>query len=238
MQAKKELIAQIKGYRIRLKDAGVNPPRFNMKGTNPRLMAHAAVLKEMLIDAGAATEKDKVGGKEVYAPEEAAAILVESTDQFQTLKQLGEEAGLKPGLISALVKRVKAKAPAVVGEVKRLNTSQMIAQLNEKISMTLEHIDPYTLAQASFRDLTIGLGILIEKQQLLSGEPTQILSLDERKNLNQMLPALIAESQRRGITIDQVDNEAIRTILPDEVPEEQLNSTARRIRPEEVENNF
>ena len=47
----------------------------------------------------------------------------------------------------------------------------------------------------------MGTAQLIEKRQLLKGEPTQIISVDERKTLNQLLPLLIVEAQRRNVEI-------------------------------------
>ena len=41
-------------------------------------------------------------------------------------------------------------------------------------------------------------GILLEKRQLLSGEPTHILSTEDRMSLNKLAPALEAEFRRRG----------------------------------------
>jgi hypothetical protein len=43
---------------------------------------------------------------------------------------------------------------------------------------------------------------MIEKRQLLRGEPTQIISDAERKKLHELLPLAIAEAQRRGLTLD------------------------------------
>ncbi len=43
---------------------------------------------------------------------------------------------------------------------------------------------------------------MVEKRQLLRGEATVIVSDLERKKLNELLPLLIAEGQRRGITIE------------------------------------
>ena len=57
------------------------------------------------------------------------------------------------------------------------------------------------MADANFRDLSMGVAQLIEKRQLLKGEPTQIVSVDERKTLNQLLPLLIQEAARRGVIV-------------------------------------
>ena len=58
------------------------------------------------------------------------------------------------------------------------------------------------MAEASARDLMLGMSALVEKRQLLRGEPTQIISDLERKRLTELLPLLSFEMQRRGITYD------------------------------------
>lgn len=45
---------------------------------------------------------------------------------------------------------------------------------------------------------------LFNIRQLLRGEPTQIVSIDDRKTLNELVPALVKAAQRRGIIIDGI----------------------------------
>jgi hypothetical protein len=65
--------------------------------------------------------------------------------------------------------------------------------------------------------LAIITGILTEKEQLLLGKPTQILSHQERKNLNELIPVLIQEARRRGIDfgISAETTDAIYTEIED-----------------------
>ena len=65
-----------------------------------------------------------------------------------------------------------------------------------------EFFDDKVMAEASARDIMLGIGVMIEKRNLLRGEPTAIISDHERKKLHELLPALIAESKRRGITVE------------------------------------
>ena len=84
----------------------------------------------------------------------------------------------------------------------------------------MTYIDDYVMADANYRDLCMGLGILVEKRQLLKGEPTQIISVDERKTLNQLLPPLIVEAQRRNVAIPgAVVEKTIETVLELSKPE-------------------
>ena len=78
-------------------------------------------------------------------------------------------------------------------------------------------------------------GILIEKKQLLAGLPTSILSIEDRRSINQMLPLLLKEANRRGITIDQTPDQPTHTMLPEIPQKAALSATARRFPDAEVE---
>ncbi len=66
----------------------------------------------------------------------------------------------------------------------------------------LHYLDDKVAGEASARDLAMGISQLVEKQQLLRGMPTAITSDLERKKMLELAPLLIAEAQRRGITIE------------------------------------
>lgn len=79
--------------------------------------------------------------------------------------------------------------------------SEHIATLKRKIAQVLEGITDEKIAKAHARDLAIVYGVLIDKMQLLEGKPTQILSVEERRDLKDLLPLLMAEAARREITL-------------------------------------
>ena len=135
-------------------------------------------------------------------PEDAAAVLDRLTDPFDKLSMVAKECGLKPSLVQAIARRMKTRYLGVTEQMRAIKTHDMIQKIDERIGHALTYIDDYVMADANFRDLSMGVGILIEKRQLLKGEPTQIISVDERKTLNQLLPLLIQEATRRGVTIE------------------------------------
>ncbi len=61
---------------------------------------------------------------------------------------------------------------------------------------------PEVVATASFRDLSSSLGILIDRRQLLKGEPTAITRFQDIRKLDELAELLNAEMQRRGKMID------------------------------------
>lgn len=226
-KSKAQLNKERKVLNKRLRAGSLKIPR-NLDPTRHGLMAHNHNLEEILIRNGLGERGDMDNAPiEVYNPEVAGEAIAMASEPFTTLKQAGEAAGLNERTVGAIIRRIRSKSPDFHEQIKTLSTQKLIASLNEKIAMVLDFIDPVVLAQASFRDLTIGLGILIEKKQLVSGDPTQIISVDERKTLYAMMPLLFNEANRRGITIEHVPDEAPRTILPSEPTRELLSKTAR-----------
>lgn len=67
---------------------------------------------------------------------------------------------------------------------------------------------------ASFKDITVAEAILIDKWLLLNDQPTQIVSYEERRKMDELLPALTAELQRRGFTATIEAKTASLTVHP------------------------
>lgn len=95
---------------------------------------------------------------------------------------------------------VRPMAPLV-----KATTKEILAKLDSITARVLDSIDDETIAKSGLRDRMIAAGVAIDKRQLLSGQPTQILSIDERKSLNALVPALLREAQRRGIAPEIID---------------------------------
>lgn len=146
-------------------------------------------------------------GTEFEKPEKTAALIDAATTPEADLK-LGKirealrEAGLPPAASEALIRRLRTKFYGAFTAVKNLKTQEILDLLGQKIHLALTYMDDKVMGEASFRDLALGTTAMIEKRNLLKGEPTQIVSDYERKKLHELLPLLIAEGQRRGVTID------------------------------------
>ncbi len=89
---------------------------------------------------------------------------------------------------------------------KPVQTKQLLDLASDRVHRILESIDQYDIDEASLRDKATAIGILVDKRQLLSGEPTQILSIQERGKLDELITVVVKEAQRRGLTIDATGN--------------------------------
>lgn len=147
---------------------------------------------------------------ELTNPELAAAAIEAGADPVsQTITAAIERfnAHLKasglPGKVSeALVRRMRVKYANAVTATRELRTNEIIEMLGNKIDMAMFYLDDKVLAEASARDIMLGLGVLIEKRNLLRGEPTAIISDHDRKKVHELLPALFAEAKRRSLTVE------------------------------------
>ncbi len=133
-------------------------------------------------------------------PEKAATAIDVLTDPFSTLQEAVEASGLAPRTIDALKRRLKTD-PLYLS-LKDVKKSELLALVKDRGKRALEYLDDTVLSVASAKDLAIISGILIEKAQLLSGEPTQIVSHEDRRKLNELMAAAIGELRLRGVTVD------------------------------------
>lgn len=123
-------------------------------------------------------------------------------ERFDELRASCKKAGMKPSLVAAIIRRMRSDLAAPHAEMKRLSLREMTDQLESKIALVLGAMDEYSVANASLKDQSIALGILVDRHQLLSGKPTQIIDMTARMQLQQLLPAMVAEAARRGMAID------------------------------------
>lgn len=155
---------------------------------------------------------------EARLPAERAAELIDKvTDPFVRLVEVAKECGLRPLVIEGLAKRMRTRYQGVSNEMRAIKTKELVHKLDERINHALGYMDDYIMGEASFRDLALGTAQLIEKRQLLKGEPTQIVSLDERRSLNELVPLLVREAKRRGITIEGEAKDVTPRSLPEVV---------------------
>lgn len=147
------------------------------------------------------TVSDPVGAAEVAAT--AALVTADSEhDKFHGVREACKAAGMKPAFVNALIHRLGNKLSGVHEEAKRLTVAEMTAEIERKLFKIFGYMDDVSMSQASLKDLAIATGILIEKRELLNGRPTQNIDFTSRMTVHHMLPRLMEEAKRRGITVD------------------------------------
>ncbi len=138
-------------------------------------------------------------------PDELEDLMVGDGDPAFALINAAKQCGLDMKVTMRMLQRVKAQFQPVLGELKKVKTSEISALLDDRAHRALEYMDDYALAKSSAKDLAIIAGIMLEKRALLRGEPTQILSIEDRHNMNELLPKLLQEASKRGMFMDVID---------------------------------
>jgi hypothetical protein len=120
------------------------------------------------------------------------------------LRQIVETAGVSAPMVDEAVRRLRLATGALeVGDLPaKVDTKWLQDSIDAKIGLTLTLLDSVTLAGASVADLTRLFNALTEKRALLRGEPTAIVRNEQRGGLDKLAGLLLAEAQRRGITVD------------------------------------
>ena len=146
--------------------------------------------------------------KDISAPvedalsgEQLADLMLEGSKPFQTLMASAKDLNLSPEVTRRLVQRIRAQYQPVLTELRKFQKDEFLGLLEDRAHRALEYMDDYNLAKANAKDLAIIVGILMEKRQLLRGEPTQILSIEERAGMSELIPRLLQEAERRGLQV-------------------------------------
>ena len=117
---------------------------------------------------------------------------------WQTAKMMG----IPEKLLSAVRRRLDAKTHPVKSDLSQLSDKQIIDVMREKLSLAFGYMDDFAFAGASAKDLAIVADSLINNIQLLSGKPTSITTIEDRRKINELIPALVEEAHKRGLVIE------------------------------------
>ena len=117
---------------------------------------------------------------------------------WQTAKMMG----IPEKLLSAVRRRLDAKTHPVKSDLSQLNDKQIIDIMREKLGLAFGYMDDFAFAGASAKDLAIVADSLINNIQLLSGKPTSITTIEDRRKMNELIPALVEEAHKRGLVIE------------------------------------
>lgn len=87
-------------------------------------------------------------------------------------------------------------------EVAEVLPTDLLSASQDKLCTALSYLDAHQLSTASPRDLVTVIKQLFDITQVLQGKPTTIHSSTNRKALKDLIPAVLKEAQRRGLSVD------------------------------------
>lgn len=139
----------------------------------------------------------------VRSKDELARLLeLVARNPDQDVRALAIAEGFPGHVVQKFLKTMRTTHSGVSAAVKSLGHAEMLSVLTEKMSLALSKLDESKFDAANAQQIAIVFGILAEKRELLQGKPTQIFSFEERKSMQDLLPAVLREAQRRGFVLD------------------------------------
>ena len=137
-----------------------------------------------------------------------------------TWAEIGRQLGMDPGNAQTAYTRAQAKMlqagppptqelqeacdaalAAIRGKIDDKVLSAASAEISYMALWRLAH-DPGIWNRASVKDLAAVAGMMVDKRQLLRGEPTQVIKIQDVRKLDEMAKALHEEMERRGMLVD------------------------------------
>ena len=166
--------------------------------------------------------------EEVKPDEVAELILSWAENPSLNIAAKARACGLNVRTAQSIIKKLETRYQPVAAEVRKLTSDRIVELIEDKIPILMDAITPEKVKEATLRDAVLGLGVLIDKRQLLRGEPTQIMTYEDRQSLNELLPGLLREAERRGMTIDATYQEVpeVKVLTPEKPHAEGLSKTA------------
>lgn len=148
-------------------------------------------------------EKPGTKALENQDPEKAGQVLeAHLRDPTARVYDLAKDMGLPEGVVQGLIRRWKSRYLGLKVELQSHTQDEFRELIEDRLFRVLTNMDDAMIAGASMRDLTHAMDKLMTARQLIRGEPTAIITVDDRRQMNRIFPLLAQEMQRRGLTIE------------------------------------
>lgn len=134
---------------------------------------------------------------------ETLVVTVGTEDERKSaFKVQAKKLGLPETTAREIYDRFSNKYRVIVDTLRKANTVDILALLDHCIIEVMESLAGQDWSSVSARDKMVIAGIMVDKRQLLSGEPTAIVSVEDRRSLGALTKAMLAEARRRGYEVD------------------------------------
>ena len=91
----------------------------------------------------------------------------------------------------------------------KMTTDVLLDKMEQKLSLVLHYMDRGKLEDATLGQLKEIFKVVFDRRQLLRGEPTQIVSNDDRRAMKELFPLLVKEAKRRGLQVPVIEGELV-----------------------------
>lgn len=140
---------------------------------------------------------------EAQDPEAAGAVLADlAIDPAVNANVLAERLGVPKGVVEGFLRRARTRYVGLKDELYKIDNKGLQSLIDDRAFRLLKYMDDDLMMQGSLRDITYAFDRIMNMRQLLKGEPTAILSTEDRQGLNKLVPLMLKEAQRRGMVMD------------------------------------
>jgi len=148
------------------------------------------------VAAGSAHEKSLSTELGVFDPKDG-------TFDLEKFIEMAMSTGTPVRMAQAIGRRIQLNYGPVREEMKRLmSTKERVEATYAAAEKALGYIDDLSITGMNAKDLATTYGILVDKALVMGGKPNVIVDFNARRKLEALMPEMMAEAKRRGITID------------------------------------
>jgi DNA-binding CsgD family transcriptional regulator len=147
---------------------------------------------------------------EAKQPEAFADVLMGVTHAEAgqiSLSELARQLGLPPSTVIAINKRLDRRYFDLKDKIGKIQIKDLAEMSRFNAYRVMASISDADIEAAPLRDKAVTAGILMDKMLLLEGRPTEIVTVEERHHIADLLPALLKEAERRGFISAVVEGE-------------------------------
>lgn len=146
--------------------------------------------------------KDKEAKRLEKGMKRGEAMAMMAGDPSIKVAEVAQRTGMSVATINGIRAQMSREYLAPMIELRKVTQARLQGLTDDRLDRVIEAMDDNAIRGAGLRDKAYAADRLFNMRQLMRGEPTAILSVDDRRTLNQLLPALAAEAQRRGVTLE------------------------------------
>lgn len=167
------------------------------RGATVRTRVTKKAVADLLRD-GRTISKDEAAGE--------IAVMLES-ELDPNISDIARRSGMSQDFVRGVRDQLGKQGLLVKMEIRKITAKQMLAKAETIIDMSMEqiaHILPHANTPDDLKPLAQAMSAAFNIRQLLRGEPTSISTFEDRRTLNELLPAMLREAARRGVIIEGI----------------------------------
>ena len=192
--AKDPPLVDPKGLKNLAKQLGVVPSTVKL---------HLARVNRRLEDTGSLEPSEATPPiLEESNPEKFADAVVALAAPGAKVARVAREVGIAPCTADKIGKKLDGELQSLGRELVDIRLEDITKRFGTLARDAVDAITPEKLLKANAQQLSIIAGVAIDKWQLLRGQPTSRMEIEDRRQMNELLGVIVKEASRRGIEID------------------------------------